>query len=177
VPGQVTPNLCFCVWWDLRVPYCIPVRPGCETSMHYFSCSGGTNTDSTKCASGQVTSNLCFSGGICGSRNAFRCLRGVKHRHTCRYPEYRVPPHASSKSRRRARRALMRAHVSRGSSSCLPAQGSSRATMCPVAPAPASRLRAAPMPPCVRWLQLPPLGSGQRRGRHVSHGSHSRLPA
>jgi hypothetical protein len=33
-----------------------PVR---ETSMHYFSCSGGTGRDLTKSASGHITSNLC----------------------------------------------------------------------------------------------------------------------
>jgi hypothetical protein len=33
---------------------------GCETSMHYFSCSGGTGTDSTKIEPGHVTPNLCF---------------------------------------------------------------------------------------------------------------------
>jgi hypothetical protein len=27
------------------------------------------------------------------------------------------------------------------------------------------------------WLWLPPLGSGQLRGRHMPHGSGSRLPA
>jgi hypothetical protein len=39
---------------------CILVCPGCETSTHYFSCSGGTGTDSTKSVPGHVTSNLCF---------------------------------------------------------------------------------------------------------------------
>jgi hypothetical protein len=43
--------------------------------------------------------------------------------------------------------------------------------MCPAALAPASRLRAAPEPSRVVWLQLPPPGSGQLRGRHVSRGS------
>jgi hypothetical protein len=36
------------------------VRPGRETSMQYFSCSGGIGTDSTKSASGYVMPNLCF---------------------------------------------------------------------------------------------------------------------
>jgi hypothetical protein len=33
---------------------------GHESLPHYFSCSGGTGTDSTKSASGHVTPNLCF---------------------------------------------------------------------------------------------------------------------
>jgi hypothetical protein len=33
---------------------------GCETSMHRFSCSGGTGRDSTKRTLGHVTLNLCF---------------------------------------------------------------------------------------------------------------------
>jgi hypothetical protein len=50
---------------------------------HYFSCSGGTGTDSRKSALSLITPNLCFaSGGIFGSRSAFRCVRCVKHRHT-----------------------------------------------------------------------------------------------
>jgi hypothetical protein len=65
----------------------------------------------------------------------------------CWYPEDRVPPHISSKSRRKTRWALMCAHVSRGTGSRLPAQGSSRAATCPVAPALASELRAALKPP------------------------------
>jgi hypothetical protein len=35
------------------------VRPGRETSTHYFSCLSGTDTDSTKNTSGYLTSNLC----------------------------------------------------------------------------------------------------------------------
>jgi hypothetical protein len=40
VSGHVTPNLCFCIRWDLRITQCIPLRPGRETSTHYLSCSG-----------------------------------------------------------------------------------------------------------------------------------------
>jgi hypothetical protein len=32
----------------------------CKTSTHYFSCSGGTDLDSTKSVLGHVTPNLCF---------------------------------------------------------------------------------------------------------------------
>jgi hypothetical protein len=46
--GYLTLNLCFCIWWDLCVTLCIPVLLGCETSMHYFSYSNGTGTDSIK---------------------------------------------------------------------------------------------------------------------------------
>jgi hypothetical protein len=41
-------------------------------STHYCSCLGGTDSDSTKSASGHVTPNLCF-----GIR---RCVLGMKRR-------------------------------------------------------------------------------------------------
>jgi hypothetical protein len=44
----------------MQVTYFIPVRPVCETSTYYFSCSGGTDTDSTKSVPGHVKPNLCF---------------------------------------------------------------------------------------------------------------------
>jgi hypothetical protein len=48
-----------------------------------LSCSGGTGTNSTNSALGHVTPNLCFSFGvICGSRNAFWSVWGVKCRCT-----------------------------------------------------------------------------------------------
>jgi hypothetical protein len=59
-PGHITSNLCFCIWYDLRVRKCIPVRLGCETSMHYFSCSGWPGTVSIKSKPRHVTLNLCF---------------------------------------------------------------------------------------------------------------------
>jgi hypothetical protein len=51
-----------------------------ETSKHYFSCSGGTDTDSTTIALGHIAPNLCFflsagyvghvvHSGASGSRN------------------------------------------------------------------------------------------------------------
>jgi hypothetical protein len=36
------------------------VRPRCKTSTHYFSCTGGTGTESTNIALGHVTLNFCF---------------------------------------------------------------------------------------------------------------------
>jgi hypothetical protein len=62
-------------------------------------------------------------------------------------------------------------YASRGASSCLPAQGSLGATMCPVVLAPTSWLGVAQVPPCVPGCQLPPPGSRQLRCRHVSHGT------
>jgi hypothetical protein len=60
VAGHVTPNLCFCIQWDMRILYCILVRPGHETSMHYFSFLGGTGMDFINSAPGHVTPILCF---------------------------------------------------------------------------------------------------------------------
>jgi hypothetical protein len=45
---------------DLRVMYCIPMCPGRETSMQYFSCSGGPDAVSIRSVSRSVTLNLCF---------------------------------------------------------------------------------------------------------------------
>jgi hypothetical protein len=56
--GHVTPNLCFCIQWDLQVTYWILVCPGHETSTHYFSCSGGPDMVSIKSALGHVTPNF-----------------------------------------------------------------------------------------------------------------------
>jgi hypothetical protein len=58
-----------------------------------------------------------------------------------------------------------------------PGTGSLGAAMCPVAPAPESRLGAARVLPRVLWRQLPPPGSGQLRSHHVSRGSNSHLLA
>jgi hypothetical protein len=58
--GHVTPNMCFCIRWDLGVTKLIPVLPGREASTQYFSWSGGTGVDLTKSASGNVMLNLCF---------------------------------------------------------------------------------------------------------------------
>jgi hypothetical protein len=58
--GHLVPNLCFCILCDLRVTCGILVHPRRETSMHYFSCFGGTGTDSIKSALGHLMLNLCF---------------------------------------------------------------------------------------------------------------------
>ena len=57
--------------------------PGQETSMQYFSCSGGLGKDSTKSVPGHVTQTFCFSSsGICGTHSAFWCIWDAKHQHT-----------------------------------------------------------------------------------------------
>jgi hypothetical protein len=57
--GHVMLNLCFCSQWDLDDTQWILVRPGCETSMHYFSCLGGPGVLSIKSTPRHVTPNLC----------------------------------------------------------------------------------------------------------------------
>jgi hypothetical protein len=57
---HVTLNLCFYNQWDLWVMECISVRPWRETSMHYFTCSGGPGAGSIKGTQRHVTLNLCF---------------------------------------------------------------------------------------------------------------------
>jgi hypothetical protein len=55
---------------------------GHETSMHSFSCSGGTSMDCTGDVPEHVTQNMFFaSSGIRGSRNAFQGIQGMKRRH------------------------------------------------------------------------------------------------
>jgi hypothetical protein len=48
----------FCIQCDLRVTYCILLCPGHKTSTRYFSCSGGTDTDSAKSTPRHVTPNM-----------------------------------------------------------------------------------------------------------------------
>jgi hypothetical protein len=43
--GYVVGNFYFFIRWDLRFTQYIPVHPRRETSVHYFSCSGGTGVD------------------------------------------------------------------------------------------------------------------------------------
>jgi hypothetical protein len=59
-PGHVTPNLSFCIWWDLRVTKCSPVRPGREMLTHYFSCSDGPIAAYIKSTPRHVMPNICF---------------------------------------------------------------------------------------------------------------------
>jgi hypothetical protein len=53
-------NLCFRIHWDLRVMKCISMRPGHETSTHYFFMLKEGGAVSIKSASGYMTPNLCF---------------------------------------------------------------------------------------------------------------------
>jgi hypothetical protein len=53
--GHVTPNLCFCIRWDLLATYCVVVHPGCEFSMHHFSWSGWPSADPNKSVHEHVT--------------------------------------------------------------------------------------------------------------------------
>jgi hypothetical protein len=92
-------------------------------------------------------------------------------------PKDRVPPRTSSRSRQKARHAnhtLPRVH---NLSMNRIAQGSSRATTCPAAPAPAAQPEAALGPPRVLRLQLPLPSPGQLWGRHASYGSSFRCLA
>jgi hypothetical protein len=54
------PKFGFHIPSDQQVTYWISVRLGCKMSTHYFSCSSGTGTGSTKSLLGHVTPNLCF---------------------------------------------------------------------------------------------------------------------
>jgi hypothetical protein len=95
----------------------------------------------------------------------------------CRYPEDQIPPRTSSRSRQKVRRTnhtLPRVH---NLSMSRVDQGSSGATTCPAALAPAAQPGAALGPPRVPRLQLPLPSPGQLQGRHVSCGSSSRCPA
>jgi hypothetical protein len=58
--GHITSKLCFCIWWEQRVTYCILEPPGYKTPTRYFSCSAGPDAVSIKSAPGTITLNLCF---------------------------------------------------------------------------------------------------------------------
>jgi hypothetical protein len=54
-----------------------------KTSMHYFSCSGGTGMESRNSTLGNVMRTCFFpSRAICGSCSALRCAQGTKYRYT-----------------------------------------------------------------------------------------------
>jgi hypothetical protein len=79
--GQVMLNLCFCIWWDMRVTYCILVRPGAKHRRTIFHAHVGPVWNPQKSAPSHITPNLCFaSGGFYGSHSALRCVRVTKHR-------------------------------------------------------------------------------------------------
>jgi hypothetical protein len=101
--------------------------------------------------------------------------RGGSRGH-CRYPTDRVPLHTSLKSRQVAVRASTHCHLPYGSKPYLPAEVGSGAAMCHMALNLASRLRWAPVLPCVLWLRTSPPGKGGLRRCHVSYGSGPRLP-
>jgi hypothetical protein len=64
--------------WDRLCRTCV-LHPGRKTSMDNFSCSGGTGTNCTKTRQDTLRRTCVFaSGGTCGSRSAFLCLRGAK---------------------------------------------------------------------------------------------------
>jgi hypothetical protein len=50
VMGHVKTNLCFCIQWDFGSRSAFAFCLGRETLTHYFSCLGGTGTDSKKSA-------------------------------------------------------------------------------------------------------------------------------
>jgi hypothetical protein len=87
----------------------------------------------------------------------------------CRYPEYRVPPHTSSKSTQRAARASTCCHVSCSFRPHLPAEVSSYAITCPAAPDLASLLKRAPALPRVPQLRNSLPCRGGLRRFYVSH--------
>jgi hypothetical protein len=58
--GHIILNSCFCIQCDLRITYYVQERLGFETSMHYFSCSGGPAMDPIKSVLEHITLNLYF---------------------------------------------------------------------------------------------------------------------
>jgi hypothetical protein len=77
--GHLTLNLCFCIWRDLRVTYCILVPPGHQLSTHYFHAHLEPVRITQKVCRDTLHRTCVFgSGGICGSRSAIKCGRLAK---------------------------------------------------------------------------------------------------
>jgi hypothetical protein len=57
-PGHISPKLCFCNRWDLRIMYWVPVHKGRETSTHYFSCSSRLGAVSIKSVGTRYTEHV-----------------------------------------------------------------------------------------------------------------------
>jgi hypothetical protein len=102
---------------------------------------------------------------------------GGPGRGLCRYPEDRIPPHTSSKSRQGAGRVYTHCHASYSSGPRLPTEVGAGAATCPAVPAPAAQPEAAPGPPHALLLQVSLPGPGRLRGYHVFCGSSSRCLA
>jgi hypothetical protein len=94
----------------------------------------------------------------------------------CWYPADRVPLHTSLKSRQVVGCASTHCHVPYGSEPCLPTEVGFDAATCHMALDLASRLRWAPVLPCVIWLRTSPPDIGGLRRCHVSYGSGPHLP-
>jgi hypothetical protein len=74
-------NLCFCIRWDLWVTYCILVHPGMKHRHTFFYAWVSPVRFPLKVRRDTLLQTCVFaSGGICGSRSAFLCVRGVKRR-------------------------------------------------------------------------------------------------
>jgi hypothetical protein len=79
-PEIVTPNMCFRMWWDMRVTECIPMHLRRETSMHYFHARMGLIRIPQKVHRDTLRRTCVFtSDGICGTCSPFRCVRGMKY--------------------------------------------------------------------------------------------------
>jgi hypothetical protein len=106
--------------------------------------------------------------------NTLSFLLGQLLHRNCRYPEDRVPPHTSSKSRQGAGRVSTRCHASCSSVPRLPSEVGFDAVTCLAAPAPAAQPGAALGSPHVLRHQLPLPSPGQLRGYHMCCGTSSR---
>jgi hypothetical protein len=82
-PGHIAPNLCFCIWCDLQVTYCVLMHTGHHMSMHYFSCPHGPGADPKKVYRNTLHRTCVFaSAATYGSCSRFYCVPGMKCRRT-----------------------------------------------------------------------------------------------